>query len=245
MTNPSEPFTFILSDEDYRRFAEAGKTDREKLVFFRVKDVYSTYEFAVELKKEYIAHAGALSDHLALYDAYEEKCAEQEGQEYFYSGEAGLSVDNAELMSDWKYAPFFKVLIKADAMQMVAVFVLLSVYIAVISLAAVGVMTYVRSVTIAMDNRQLFSDLGRLGADRNYIERVIRRQLRKIFTYPTAAGSTIVLVFSMLLIYFNDMHLDAAEVQLFVMELGLIFGVALFMYVMYRVSLRRMERIVL
>ena len=29
------------------------------------------------------------------------------------------------------------------------------------------------------------------------------------------------------------------------MELGLIFGVALFMYVMYRVSLRRMERIVL
>ena len=154
-------------------------------------------------------------------------------------------MDNMELMSDWKYAPFFKVLIKADAMQMVAVFVLLSVYIAVISLAAVGVMTYVRSVTIAMDNRQLFSDLGRLGADRNYIERVIRRQLRKIFTYPTAAGSTIVLVFSMLLIYFNDMHLDAAEVQLFVMELGLIFGVALFMYVMYRVSLRRMERIVL
>lgn len=245
LTNTSEPFTFILSDEDYRSFAEAGKTDREKLVFFRVKDVYSTYEFAGELKKEYIAHAGALSDHLALYDAYEEKCAEQEGQEYFYSGESGLSVDNPELMSDWKYAPFFKVLIKADAMQMVAVFVLLSVYIAVISLAAVGVMTYVRSVTIAMDNRQLFSDLGRLGADRNYIERVIRRQLRKIFTYPTAAGSTIVLVFSMLLIYFNDMHLDAAEVQLFVMELGLIFGVALFMYVMYRVSLRRMERIVL
>ena len=52
------------------------------------------------------------------------------------------------------------------------------------------------------------------------------------------------LVFSMLLIYFNDMYLDAAELRLFVMELGLILGVAVFMYVMYRVSLRRMEKIV-
>ena len=48
----------------------------------------------------------------------------------------------------------------------------------------------------------------------------------------------------MLLIYFNDMHLDEAELRFFVMELGLILGVAVFMYVMYRVSLRRMEKIV-
>lgn len=245
LTETSDPFAFILSDEDYRSFKEiAAGSDREKLVFFCTEDVYNTYDFAVELKKEYIDHAGELSDHLALYDAYEEACAVKDGREYDYSGKAGLSEDNPELMSDWKYAPFFKVLTKADAMQMVAVFVLLSVYIAVISLAAVGVMTYVRSVTIAMDNRQLFADLGKLGANRAYIERVICRQLRRIFTYPTAAGSIIVLVFSMLLIYFNDMHLDAAELRLFVMELGLILGVAVFMYVMYRVSLRRMEKIV-
>lgn len=246
LTETSDPFTFILSDEDYHNFAGASDgPDREKLVFFCVGDVYSTYDFARELKHEYIAHAGELSDHVALYDAYEEERAVEQGTGYFYSGKAGLSEDNPDLMGDWKYAPFFKVLVKADAMQMVAVFVLLSVYIAVISLAAVGVMTYVRSVTIAMDNRQLFGDLGRLGADRNYIERVIRRQLRRIFTYPTAAGSVIVLVFSMLLIYFNDMHLDAGELRLFVMELGLILGVAVFMYVMYRVSLRRMEKMVL
>lgn len=246
LTETSEPFTFILSDEDYQSFVGAAAVpETEKLVFFRVKDVYSTYDFAKELKREYIARAGALSDHLALYDPYEEERAREQGTEYNYSGKAGLSEDNPDLMGDWKYAPFFKVLVKADAMQMVAVFVLLSVYIAVISLAAVGVMTYVRSVTIAMDNRQLFCDLERLGADRNYIERVIRRQLRRIFTYPTAAGSIIVMAFSMLLIYFNDMHLDAAELRLFGMELGLILGVGVFMYGMYRVSLRRMERMVL
>lgn len=246
LTETSEPFTFVLSDEDYQSFAGAAAVpETEKLVFFRVKDVYSTYDFAKELKREYIARAGALSDHLALYDPYEEERAREQGTEYYYSGKAGLSEDNPDLMGDWKYAPFFKVLVKADAMQMVAVFVLLSVYIAVISLAAVGVMTYVRSVTIAMDNRQLFCDLERLGADRNYIERVIRRQLRRIFTYPTAAGSILVMAFSMLLIYFNDMHLDAAELRLFGMELGLVLGVGVFMYGMYRVSLRRMESIVL
>ncbi len=36
---------------------------------------------------------------------------------------------------------------------MIAVFVMLSAYIAIIALAAIGVMTYVRSVTIAVDNR--------------------------------------------------------------------------------------------
>ena len=128
LTETSDPFAFILSDEDYRSFKEtAAGSDREKLVFFCTEDVNNTYDFAVELKKEYIDHAGELSDHLALYDAYEEACAVKDGREYDYSGKAGLSEDNPELMSDWKYAPFFKVLTKADAMQMVAVFVLLSV----------------------------------------------------------------------------------------------------------------------
>ena len=44
-------------------------------------------------------------------------------------------------------------------MEFVAVYVLLSIYVSVISLAAAGIMSYVRSVTIAMDNRQLFEDL--------------------------------------------------------------------------------------
>ena len=49
---------------------------------------------------------------------------------------------------------------------MVAVFVLLSIYVSAISLTAAGMMSYVRSITIAMDNRQLFEDLkswGRTG----------------------------------------------------------------------------------
>ena len=73
-------------------------------------------------------------------------------------------------------------------MEFVAVYVLLSIYVSVISLAAAGIMSYVRSVTIAMDNRQLFEDLKKLGADDAYEERVIRVQLQKIFAWPVAAG---------------------------------------------------------
>ena len=77
-----------------------------------------------------------------------------------------MTADNPELLQDWKYAPAFKVLTKGEVMQMIAVFVMLSAYIAIIALAAIGVMTYVRSVTIAVDNRQLFEDMKKLGASR-------------------------------------------------------------------------------
>lgn len=206
--------------------------------------MYNTYDFATELKKEYITHASELSDHYLLYDAYEEELARENGEAYSNSGGVDLSADNAQLTGDWKYAPFSKVLVKADAMQMTAVFVLLSAYIAIISLAAVGVMTYVRSITIAVDNRQLFKDLERLGADKLYIRRVICRQLRRIFTYPMTAGSGIVVLFILLMTCFNDMHMDTNELKLFVMVLGLITGMGVFMYGMYRVSLRKMERLV-
>lgn len=241
----SDPFTFILSDKDYARFAVVtGSDSMENLIFFNTENVYQTYDFAQELNNEYIAHAGALSDHYLLYDAYEEASAHAKGENYSYSGSVDLSPDHAQLARDWKYAPFSKVLIKADAMQMVAVFVLLSAYIAIISLASIGVMTYVRSITIAIDNRQLFKDLKRLGADKDYIRRVICRQLRRIFTYPTAAGSSIVIAFALLMTYFNDMHLDTNEWKLFGMVLGLVTGLGLFMYGMYRVSLRKMEKLV-
>ena len=68
---------------------------------------------------------------------------------------------------------------------MIAVFVMLSAYIAIIALAAIGVMTYVRSVTIAVDNRQLFRGyMKKAGASRDYETRVVKVQLRKIFLYP-------------------------------------------------------------
>lgn len=240
----SDPFMFVLADSDYAAYEqEASDAWMEQLILFKVKDVMNTYAFAEELKNMYIAHATELSDHIGNYDAHEEALALQAGESYWYTGQAGLSPENHALMGDWKYAPFSKVLTKADAMQRVAVFVLLSIYISVISLAAVAVMSYIRSVTIAMDNRQLFEDLNKLGANQAYVVRVIRMQLRKIISYPAAAGGGITSLFMVLLYYFNDMRIDAFEVKMLCAECLMAVLCGVFMYILYRVSLKKMREI--
>lgn len=216
----------------------------ETLILFNLKDVYASYDFANALKKEFILHSDSSMDHMGFYDAYEERLALEQGLEYGYAGPIHLDPENPNLLNDWKYAPFFKVLQKTDAMQMVAIFVLLSFYISVISLAAVGVMAYVRSLTIAVDNQQLFWDIRRLGANPDYVCRVIRMQLRKIFTYPTLAGCGIVAAFALFMLYFNDMRVTRFEIQISGMLTGQILLVFLYMYVIYWISFRQMKRII-
>ena len=165
------------------------------------------------------------------------------GDEYGYAGEIHMSADNTQLIRDWKYAPFSKILMEADAMEMVAVFVVFSIYISVIALAAAGIMSYIRSITIAIDNRQLFEDLGKLGANDVYKERVIRVQLRKIFAYPTASGCVIVGVFTLFLTWFNDMNLDVFEMQMLLMEAALMAVVSVVLYGVYRKAYRRTKEI--
>lgn len=248
----SDPFAFLLSDEDYNRFAKDLPDDwKEKHAFFNAEYMtdagdkkFYEYEFADAVIGEYIARATELSNHYGLYDPREEELALAAGKEYGYAGKIDLSPDNPQIMDDWKYAPFSKVFLQANAMEMVAVFVLLSIYISVISLTAAGIMSYIRSITIAMDNRQLFEDLRRLGTDDAYEEKVIKVQLRKIFAYPVAAGCTVVGLFSLFLTYFNDMRLQAFEVNMLLLEVLLMIFIAGVLYVVYRIAYGKMRRIV-
>lgn len=248
----SDPFAFLLSDEDYNRFAKDLPDDwKEKHAFFNAECMtdagdkkFYEYEFADAVIREYIARATELSNHYGLYDPREEELALAAGKEYGYAGKIDLSPDNPQIMDDWKYAPFSKVFLQANAMEMVAVFVLLSIYISVISLTAAGIMSYIRSITIAMDNRQLFEDLRRLGTDDAYEEKVIKVQLRKIFAYPVAAGCTVVGLFSLFLTYFNDMRLQAFEVNMLLLEVLLMIFIAGVLYVVYRIAYGKMRRIV-
>lgn len=241
----SDPFAFVLSDEDYQKFSDGlPEEQKEKHMFFNVERVMETCEFADAWKEECIARATDLSNHYRLYDAHEEELARAAGKDYGYTGKIDLSPDNTQIMGEWKYAPFSRVLLQADAMELVAVFVLLSLYIAVISLAAAGIMSYVRSVTIAMDNRQLFEDLKKLGADDAYEENVIKVQLRKIFAYPVAAGCMVTGIFSLFLTYFNDMNLQVFELRMLLMELVWMAWIAGVLYGVYRLAYQKMKQIV-
>lgn len=245
LTNISDPFVFVLSDEDYQNYLSLlTSADMEQMIFFNVNDVYHTYDFANELKNDFISHSSESMSYSYLYDSHQESLALKSGKEYSYGEHMELNPDNPDLMGYWKYAPFFKVLMKTDSMQLVAVFVLLSVYIAIISLTAAGIMSYIRSITVAMDNKQLFGDLQKLGANKNYVKRVICMQLKKIFAYPTIAGSGIVSIFAAFLIYFNDMRIQQNEINMFIMILALIGLIAVYMYIIYCVSFKKMKKIV-
>ncbi len=241
LTAGSEPFAFLISDEDYLALSKGLPDDRkEEHVLFNVEDVMETYAFADAWKQAYIARATKLSSHCALYDAYEEELALAAGKEYPYAGEVDLSPDNMQLMGDWKYAPFSKVTRQGEVMELVAVFVLSSIYISVIALASAGIMSYVRSITIAIENRQLFEDLKRLGADEVYEGRVIKIQLRKLFAYPIGAGCIAAGGFSLLLTYFNDMRLQLFEVKMLLMEVVLMLLISGIMYGVYRIAFKKM-----
>lgn len=257
----SDPFAFVLPDGDYQRFSEGlTEADKEVHVLFNAEHMAeerpksctcgtgrlcpAMFDFADAWKQEYITKATPLSKHLGLYDAHEEELALAAGREYGYAGEIEISTDSTDMLDDWKYAPFSKIILQANAMEMVAVFVLLSIYVSIISLTAAGIMSYIRSITIAMDNRQLFEDLQKLGANDSYRENVIRVQLRKIFVYPVATGCTVVAVFSIFLTWLNDMRLQAFEVRMLLMEVLLMAGIAAVLYGVYRMAYGRTKRIV-
>lgn len=244
LTEASDPFTFILSDEDYQSFLPTlTAAQTEEMVFFNTTEGGQSFEFAVNLKDQYISHASALSDFLHYYDSHEEALARQSRNEYPYARPAGLLEHNPLLMGDWKYKPFIQPLLVVDTMQLVAVFILLSFYISVISLTAAGIMSYVRSVTIAMDNRTLFDNLRKLGADNTYVDWVIKSQLKKIFFYPLITGISIAILFTLFLVLFNDMRLQLFEIKMLGLELILSLVICAVFYGVYQLSLRKMNAV--
>lgn len=104
-------------------------------------------------------------------------------------------------------------------------------------------MSYVRSLTVALDNKNMFADLRRLGAAKAYTERVLRIQLKKIYLFPTAAGCIIGILFAALLTFFNDMRIDVFELNMLGVVGILIVVISAVMYIMYRVSLKKAEAI--
>lgn len=118
---------------------------------------------------------------------------------------------------------------------------MLCMYICIIALAAIGVMTYVRSISVATDNKGIFESLTKLGADHAYQRMVLKKQLAKIFFYPGIVGCGAGFLFSFMMDYTNDGGITAIEIK----ALGsLLLLIAIFCFVLfsvYRVSKKSRE----
>lgn len=245
------PFTkenqgkYIISDEDYNRLSNDLPIEKhDKFVLFNVKNPEETYSFAKDLKNEIIKRS---SDDVAVstsYDEYAQMLANKKGEEYWYGNKLELSPDDTQLFMEWKYYPMFKPLDSQDMLKNLAVFLMLFTYISIICLVATAVITYTRAITIGIDNKVLFCDLKKLGASDKYIEDNIKKQLAKVFIYPTAIGSSFIYMLYISIFYGNSGgNISQGEFLGLLVGFIIILIIIAIMFIIYKFSLSKVKLI--
>lgn len=228
---------YVLNDRDFDAYyGHLPVENKYRTVMFDVDDWKESYDFGKELKDEIITRTPKDVAVFRFHDRYLKQSAEEKGEVYFMDitnppgeGSLELSPMNSQLSISWKYYPYFKVLMKQDTMKNMAVFLMLFVYIGIICFASVGIICYTRGITIAVNYKQVFVDLKKLGADKKYICRCIQSQLKKIFFYPYLVGCILCFAFTYLIFLSNDSYLSAAELHAFGVDI--LIGMALGLYI--------------
>lgn len=205
---------FILDDGDYAAITEGlPETWREEMVFFNVENCEDTYYFAKALFYEIVDRSG---EEVEVYDAWDpvirQRNIAEEGYYFLdpeYLAQSGFTTidygqrDSSEFRNYWAYMPQFRVLDQNDFVRTMAVFLMLFIFIALICFAAVLVISYTRSLTVALTGRQMYEDLGRLGASRNYLRETARSQISRVFFTPSLVGTAAIYALYTMILYFN------------------------------------------
>lgn len=242
---------YVLDDADYAAITE-GLADswRETLVFFNVKDVMQTYDFAKELYNSIIDHSSSEQEHADTYDQVEKIAAEEAGETYWGDENSAASMmkasyqdrGSAQFKMHWKYAPQFRVMDRNDLIATYAVFLMLFVFIAIVCFAAVLVISYTRCLTIALNNNQIYDDLRHLGASPNYLYRSVRGQISKVFGVPSLVGTLLICIYYVMILYLNDNQITQSEIFGLVSCLIVVLGISAGIWGFYRLTLRKVCR---
>lgn len=243
---------YVLNENDYKAFTkDLSIKNYNNSVLFNVDNSKDTYAFANDLKAEIIKRTSKELGMFTGYDEYVKKRYESTGEKYFMderytSGEGPLKLepDNNQLYLNWKYYPNFKILQSQDMIKNMAVFLMLFIYVAIICFAAVGIIAYTRGVTIAMNHKQVFMDLSRLGANNDYIKFCIKNQLKKVFSYPLIVGSFVIYLFNFMIMINNDSRIVNSEVHALLINLGLIGICGIYMYLVYLLTYKKFKNII-
>ena len=94
-------------------------------------------------------------------------------------------------------------------------------------------------MTIALNNRQVYEDLGKLGASRAYLYASVKNQISQVFTVPAITGTGAIYAFYAMIMYANDGRLSPGEVAGMGACLLVILAISLLMYAVYRLTLKR------
>ncbi len=241
----SEPFAYVVCDKEYAALT-AGVQDayKEIILSFNAVNVEDSYAFAKDLLTQYIQHATDLSNHMGYWNIWAQKMADESGEAYSYGDKIDMSADNNLLLGDWKYAPSFQIITAQDRMQLISVYVMLSLYIFIISLAAVSVMAYVRSISVTTDNKGLFDSLTKLGADPCYKRNVLKKQIARIVQYPGTIGCLLGFAFALVINFMNDGRLTPLEIKALVLLAVMLSGIGILLYGVYKYAMNKAEKII-
>ena len=236
---------YVISDADYAELRQDLPENMiVKNILFNVEDLDASYAFARELYKQYCSRASEDMLKLTGYDEHQEKIAMEEDGYYGYADPVTPNPEHSEEYCDWKYTPSFKILSINNGFISFGIFYMLFVYVAVICLAAVAVISYTRCMTVAVKNKQVFEDVRKLGGNNDYIKKILADQLRRVYTLPTILGSLLMLLWYPLMLWQNDGRFTQAEVRIVFVEAALCAVIALFQYVVYRISMRQAKKAV-
>lgn len=237
---------YVISDADYDKLkAGTSQFPRELQVLFdsdagsEAGEKEKAEAFSVALYKEF---GERMSEDMKVCDAYDAYQHSLAGSGYGYEGMVRYDPENSTREADWQYEPHFLPLQKANGVKSYSVYMMLFLYVAVICLAAVGVISFARSQSVGLSSQQVFLDLERLGANRQYLNKLLAKQVRKVYTLPTAMGAIGIFAFEVLLLQGNDGRLTADELKLLPIITLVLLAAAAYQYGVYRFSMKKVRK---
>ena len=234
---------YVLNDEDFERIS-AGLSDewKETLISFRAEE--DNYGFATALFNEIVDHTGTECETPGYYDRVVKMRDEKEKGVYWADTELATKIsfsdrDSSDFRLYWKYMPQFRELEIKDFVRSLAVFLMIFLFIAIICMAAAVLIAYTRCLTIAINNKQVFDDLARLGAGPKYLFRAVKEQIGKIYLVPTATGFTLMYILYLMIMYANDGGFSRNELVGVSVCLGVVFLLCAIVYAGYRFTRKK------
>lgn len=237
---------YVLSDADYEEMKKDIPDHMVvKSILFNVDDLDMSDAFARELYKEYCNRAADHMLRMTGYDEYQEKAALESEGYYAYADLVTPNPEHSEEYCDWKYAPSFKILDINNGFISFGIFYMLFIYVSMICLAAVAIISYTRSMTVAVKNKQIFEDVRKLGGNNDYRKKILSDQLRRVYLLPTVMGCFIMLFWYPLMMWQNDGRITQAEIKIVFVEFVLCVIIVLYQYMVYKVSMKQGEKVVI
>ncbi len=241
--------TRVLDDGDYAAITE-GLTDEwryEQVLFNADNDCYA---FAKALFRELVARSDESMAVIGAFDPVTREIYLARGDEYFGDPQNAEKFqmpvidytrpDSSEFRQNWMYMPKFRILDQADYTTTMAVFLLLFVFVAIICFAAVAVILYTRSMTLAMTNAWVYEDLRKLGASNGYLRSTASGQISRVFKAPIIVGTLLILGFYTLIMYGNgEGAITASEFAGLGSCMIVVAVISALLYGLYRLTLRQ------